>query len=791
MGGKKIGVRPLLGPYTSEDSRAVIENLTVYESYPRPATEGAITDLLTEAAAKVGASVQDSLKPILLLLECFLQITGLKIVRGGWEENRANFELFIGAVNSTKFFAATLYTRHRRTRAVLLILAASDLSAPENWVSSVFPNVRRISETLDALRQKFECLELERERVTYWMNWPSTNSTETTTWFDLAGVYDTFGSEYTRDFYLACASYHALIGRAAIPLRNELPSYMVEKPELTLAARSDHDASLEFWKGLIVYLLQTRTARSAVTTIITAWRSQVPKFLKALDKSGIFVEPVSGLPLPPAHLVSPSDTHVKRIDGGLLRLKSVTPFSTEPFTDEETIKQKSAEVSADLSVISIWAETKTNQVWAAYKRRVTLAATGVPVTLKHQRTPDSPNVRVRDRGNLANRAATLRKYGFVTNHDYLNDKGPRQKELFGVNREGMANQLGLPTATAMFPFMAILVMRYPEITDSFLATLELYDKFKSRVGFGTNQAGFFLHGFKRRRGKEKAQQTIPIGRNSARLVYRVLCITGICRRYLENRGDDAYRYMFLTTGAGFGYPTKFGAITAKVSTKRNQAQQFIAELQEFSGCSLEQARKIASNFTLTKLRAQVVTSNYLERQDTAEVARALGHVRFSYKQVVRYVPQPLMIFFMERWVRIHQTRFIVEALKNSPYRLEASGFETAAELESFMKNHCLRVDDVDNGFPGQSAERTQEMSGATTLIGIDESVMTILCSIDLSRKTHSPGNLRPGAEIWVAASTPIIEHIESIKETRPDLFAYLDRGRKAANVSLVEAVLYE
>ncbi len=791
MARKKIGVRPLLGPYTSADARAVVEELGAYGSYPRPATDGWITDLFTKAAAKIGAPVQDSVKSILLLLECFLQITGLRFVRGDWAKNRVTLELFLGAVYSTKFFAATLYTRHRKARATLRILAASDLSAPDSWVSAAFPSVRSTSPTLEEFRCRFECLILDKERVAYWMNWASTNSTGTTTWFDLAGVYDTFGREYTREFYLACASYHALIGRAAIPLRTELPSYMVMNSELALSARSDHNASQEFWKGLIRYLLQTRTTGSAVTTIIAAWRSRVPKFLKALDKSGIFVEPVGGLPLPPAHFVPPSDTHVRRIGGSLLRFKSVTPFSTESFTDEEAIRQKTQEVSSDLDVIARWAEAKANQVWVAYKNRLALAMIGVPVTLRHHGALDSPKMRMEDREKLENRAATLRKYGLVANYDYLNNKGPSQRELFGRKRGDMASQLGMPTLTAIFPFMTILVIRHPEITDSFLATLELYDKYNSRVGFGTNQAGYFLRGFKRRRGKEKAQQTIQITSESARMVLRVLCITGICRRFLKSRGDDAYRYMFLSTGGGFGYPTKFGAVTHKISTKRNQSQQFIRELQELTLCSLEQASKIAANFSLTKLRAQVVVSNYLERQDTAEVARALGHVRFNYKLVVRYVPQPLMVFFMERWVRIHQTRFIVEALKNSPYRLEASGFESAAELERFMKNHCLRVDDADNRFPGQSVERTEQMSGSTTLIGIDESVMTILCSIELSKKAHLTRSLRPAAELWAEASSPIIEHIEAIKETRPDLFAYLDRGRSAASVSLVEGVLYE
>ncbi|MFG6736479.1 hypothetical protein ACGY6K_12765 [Burkholderia pseudomallei] len=781
---RAIGELKLLGPYTPIEERAVIEDITAYESYPRPATEGWLTEMVTNSAARTKSRI--SIQSILLMLECFVQITGLEFKKDDWQKNQVSFELFLGAINSGKFFNASLYARQRLTTSVVSILSVSDMNVPAKWALSIKPSVMRISSELDKFRKKFCCLDLIEERVNYWMNWPSTNSSGNRTWFDLAIMYERFGAEYTQEFYICSASYHALIGPARVPLRKRLPEYMVSHPGLTLRARFDQAASQEFWKGLIVHCLETDVPGKQVTTIITEWRAHVSRFFRALVKAGLFVEPVAGFPMPPRHFVAPSDTHVKIINGSGQRLKSVTPFSTVSFSDEDALKKKSEEVSADLNLISQWAEAKADQVWRAYKRRIVLAETGVPFLTETQNVgPGS------DRKTLANRAATLRYHGYITNHDYLNHAGPSQKTLLGNNREGLANQLGMPTLDAMLPFMVLLVMRHPQITDAFLATLELYDKYNSRVGFGKNQSGYFLRGFKRRRGKGRAEQRIQMDTDSARIVYRIICVTSICRSYLRKKGDDAYRYLFISSGRGFGYPARFRSISQRLSTARGQSEQFIADLQEFSGCSLEKAAAIAANFSLTKLRAQIVIANYLKRQDTAEVARALGHVRFSYKLVVRYIPLPLMMFFMERWVRIHQTRFIVEALANSPYRLEASGFETEAELDRFMNNHCIEIDKSGNKFPGEPAEREREMSGATTLIGIDESVMTILCSIALSRKEGMSRKVRPGAEIWVDVAGLIIEHIESLEETRPDLFAYLYRGRKTANVALIDEVVYE
>ncbi|MFL9966214.1 hypothetical protein PQR02_35485 [Paraburkholderia sediminicola] len=791
MAKKAIGELKLLGPYTPPGERAIIEDLTAYESYRRPMTEGWIKNMVTDAAARTDAQTRGLVRQILLMLECFLQITGLKLVPADWQHNQVGLELFLGAIASDKFFDATILWRQRITKAVLVIFAASKMSVAKNWIAGIKPSVRRLSDEQDKLRQRFDGLNLIEERVNYWMNWPNTNSLGITTWFDLAIMYEIFGAAYTHEFYICCAGHHTSIGPAKIPLRRQLPKYMVAHPDLTLQARFDQHASYDFWKGLIVYCLETDVPSRQVTTIITDWRTQVSRFFLALVKAGLFVEPVEGFPTPPRHFVPPSDTHIKIINGDSQRLKSVTPFSTEPFSDEEALERKSEEVLTDLSLISKWAEAKADQVWQNYQRRIILADAGIPHLLGEQHDGQIASLSVSERETLANRAATLRHYGFITSHDYLNQGGMNPKVLLGGSRSGLAYQLGLPTLEAVMPFMALLVIRHPEITDGFLATLELYDKHDSRVGFGTNQAGYFLRGFKRRRGKKRAEQRIKIDIDSARIVYRVLCVTAMCRRYLQHKGDDAYRYMFIASGQGFAYPTRFHAVAHKLSTARGQSKQFIADLQEFSGCTQEKALAIASNFSMTKLRAQIVIANYLKRQDTAEVARALGHVRFSYKQIIRYIPLPLMMFFMERWIRIHQTRFIVEALANSPYRLEASGFETAAELERFMTNHCLSIDLGNNTFPGQSTETIEEMSGATTLIGIDDSVMTIFCSIALSQTKSLSRKIRPSAEIWVEVSGPIIEHIESIKEARPDLFAYLETGRKAADVSLINEVVYE
>lgn len=92
--------------------------------------------------------------------------------------------------------------------------------------------------------------------------------------------------------------------------------------------------------------------------------------------------------------------------------------------------------------------------------------------------------------------------------------------------------------------------------------------------------------------------------------------------------------------------------------------------------------------SLTSLRASCGVAVYLRTKDVTEMAKALGHAKYDPSLLGRYLPEAILAFFQTRWIRIFQRSFICEAMKDSPYLLEATTFETMDELHVFEKP-CL------------------------------------------------------------------------------------------------------
>ncbi|WP_233799845.1 hypothetical protein [Paraburkholderia sp. HP33-1] len=786
---RKMANALLLNAYTPRESRAIFEDIRVYSAYPRPQTEGWITESFRSAKERVRASIAQKLPTILLLLEGFLQITGVTFPGADWSENKAVWELFLGALHSPRFLAASQARRYELTRCLLLLLEASAWKPDSNWLNRYRPKLMLVTGALERCLERYQFLYVKLRVVDVWMNWPGTNLTGSHTWFDLFEVRKAFGQRYTHEFHIACAHMFSLSRTPNMPLRKQLPAFMVRNVKLTLRARKDSDASSDFFRELAVDFLRNKKSDLKIETAISQWRGQFVAFAKGLISLGIFAEPEGGIAQPPERSVPASKTHTKIIDGVETRTKSITPFVMLPFTDEEALAEKREQVSRDVDTLLKWSVVKSSQVWNIYLRRVQIWQSGTPHPLTHA-DEKLQNFREASATPLANVAATLTTHGFLTREDCNKDGHFGLNALYRGRLTEWANELALPTTGTLLSFIVRLVIENTELTPSFLETLELYDAFGSRVGFGRTQGGYFLRGFKRRRGKKWAEQSLLINLESARTVLKLICLTGVCRRYLKNKKNDSARYLLLTTGVGFGYPTPIKKIGAQIKPNKIVRTGFVNELQQFTDCTKEYAEYLAKNFSLPALRSQMVTKLYLETHDTAEVARALGHVQFKYNLVCRYIPEPIIIFFMDRWIRIHQTRFVVEALVNSPYQLEASGLEDKDALERFMHNHCIPLHPTSSDVPGQTSEHKKDMTGATTLIGINADVMTLFCSISLAQ-AHESRPLRPGAVFWVELAEPLIAELEALRESRPDLAAYLDEGRRAASVSLVAEIIYE
>ncbi|WP_429490870.1 hypothetical protein [Paraburkholderia sp. RAU6.4a] len=726
---------------------------------------------------------------LLILLEGFLGITGLRLELRpfSWAANRNILELFIGALQSEKFFGAEDGRRYTLTAFSLLLLRAGPWSIPEEWYRLAKPSSLRRTAVLDEWASRFERLELLPLEVQFWMGWPCTNKYGKKTWLDLTQMFKVFGADYTRRFHIVCADAFAAGRSDYLPMNVHLVRFMTRNVALTRAAQRDEDASAQFFNALCVFCIENKTPSSRFETVLQLWREQFKPFAENhLIRSGFFCEPSRGFPRPPGRAVEGPKTHVK-IEGGVeVRTKWITAFPVE-YTNEEALRLKCDEVMQEIEFVKTWAASKSDAQWSRYLRRVRLWQRGSPrlfdKTVGNGWTwsvsRDNPDC-------VANAAATMHHHGYSPKRDGELDV----RRAYPADLAQVAEELALPNVGALVPHMVLLVLEHHEITASFLETLELYDLNGNRTGFTQGLSGYELKGYKRRRGPMKAEQIVKLTADTTRTVFRVLAMTSVVRRYLRSRGDDSWRYLFLSTGRAFGYPSRIRSLSRSVTSQPYQVVKFAAELADATGCDESYAGSIASRFSIPALRAQMVILVYLETRSMRAVAMALGQAPFSFKLVAMYVPQALLHFIFDRWIRVYQTSCIIETLHDSEDLLEASCLQDEEALRRFIDNHTLDMHAfVDKSMPDDLAN-SDLMRGAKVLIGIDTAFMRLLCSFSLA-KQKSPKRIKPSVQFWCDLADRLIAQIESIRERRPDLADYLDAGKRTASPDVVAGVAYD
>lgn len=108
------------------------------------------------------------------------------------------------------------------------------------------------------------------------------------------------------------------------------------------------------------------------------------------------------------------------------------------------------------------------------------------------------------------------------------------------------------------------------------------------------------------------------------------------------------------------------------------------------------------------------------------VAEALGHKKKDANLLTSYLPKPLMDFFNARWVRQFQSSILLEAMKDSVYRLDAVNM-SAEDIEEFLNNHGISniPEHFDHGF----AEQITNDNQASESLVFDQLTYTISTSL--------------------------------------------------------------
>jgi hypothetical protein len=769
---------------------AIIREFFAYRGHPFESITPDALRAFEEAKQKVPQAHALQFARVLKTFECYLQITNqtVSIQTFTHPEFVSIYRRYVGSLFSDRLIDRTNGWKKTVIRALNSVLSRvfEGLNLPPTF-PYVLTDGHDFSPAFQQCVLEFTGLPLNEEKVWLWRGWLVEARSGKRTGLPLYPIYARLGRDFTQRVFDACEIHGG--GRRGNPLLSaiaHLSAFIGQYPGSISQDRfKERDFMTNFWREFLRFFMVSRYRYDEgplVSTLAEEWKKNVIGVAReALEPAGIFAKPWGEIPTPDVARVSGSRTHIrKNASGNEVKVKLLTEVPLH-VSDEEAMELLFYQIEADVKLFVKWAEWAVDDLWNRFQGRLLLAKSG-KVRRKHRVGTKYNNQRwLTDRTNpeyLQNAAATLDSHGHVHGHE--------AQCLMPIPLEETARELGMPVTDALYPFCILLVEAHPDITPAFLETLELFDKNGNMSGYIQTDSGSQLVGKKYRRGPKLAQQFIALTDRTAGLVEQMIALTQSLRAFLRSQNNDDWRYLLLTCGRGFGFPRRVRDLSA--TTVEDVRIKALAEsLGNTSALTIDERVELVRKFSLVALRSSVGVLIYLREGSVEAMAKALGHASVEPRLISSYLPEPILAFFQDRWIRIFQTGMIVEALKDSTFLLPATGFKNLSELDAFLCNHSLKVERLANF--EESDDEPESKPGRKVVFGVNTAILTALISLRdaVEGATHQ---VPATARYWSEIAGRLIDHIESELNPRHDLKGYLVRARAEADPSVMGPLLY-
>ncbi|MCP3713138.1 hypothetical protein M3I54_40735 [Paraburkholderia sp. CNPSo 3274] len=273
-----------------------------------------------------------------------------------------------------------------------------------------------------------------------------------------------------------------------------------------------------------------------------------------------------------------------------------------------------------------------------------------------------------------------------------------------------------------------------------------------------------------------------LSERDAEIVAQVIELTRPLREYLRRRNDPSWKFLFLQCGKGFSYPRRVRVVeeTSTALSSIRIRNSFLAT----GTVAFEDADRLAKRFSLTSLRASVAVCHYLKDPNVQKLAKLLGHKKLDMAMLQRYLPAPLLSFFQERWIRLFQCGLLVEALKDSPQLLPATGFASLDEVTEFLSNHALKWKPRGgNGVDVPSLKSSHFTDKVIFSINVEN--LTLLESLRVAVESMSIERISRLAQLWHDYAVRLFAFIENSHPPRDDFKEMLNLARGLASQDLL------
>jgi len=685
------------------------------------------------------------------------------------------------ARETLRLFAGSLYTPlfevSSRPIAGQLRIALNQLGDTETFLGWRFPGpLGDVSPTssLANYRDKAALLVFPSEKLSYWAGWKVTNLAGQRVRFRLHSMHDRFGHAFTARFFEACKSYFGARRFSSPPTLTRLDAYIGIYP----SAISPEDFQSRAWISTFLrdfmghnFVALHKTGAS-VRYATESWKD-FSDFLQSAVLGHIWAKPYQALPRPTTGIPRWKNTHVRtKEDGTSVKTKLLTQVPLH-ISDSEAVDLIWRKIGTDVDQVTLWASLQASQVWKAYQERQALAPagtaskvgmTGVNSGLRFRNSRQCPQYR-------QNAAATYEHFGHLTRGDFKGDFGA----IYPSRLSAVARELGIPSEADCFAYASLIVRDHPQFTPSALEGLEVFDENGRQAGFMPRDGGWTLTAYKLRKGAALAEIKVYLSETLATHIAQLIQITAPLRNYLRARNDPTWRRLFL-------YAETVGARPRVASFAKSAPcrKTFIAALKVLAGVPAEQAERLASQFTLARLRASCGVLVYFQTRSVQAMAEALGHTHYSSSLLSRYLPPILQEFFVERWIRLFQQGIICHAMSDSPHLLEASGFSTAEQLDEFLASSA-NFNTLKSAPPPVTEDRLE----GKVFFGVTPELLATLGALE-SHVSSSGRPVRSNAARWAELGTLIAANVGA----DPDLSWMIGAAANLPRPTFAEDALY-
>jgi len=626
---------------------------------------------------------------------------------------------------------------------------------------------------------------LNEEAIRYWNGWEVITSTGKSIYIPIAPLWISHGPEFAEQIYEHLKFYLSKFRNSRCSQVAPFLIYVSERPRQwpvktfknpTMIKKLFQEYMVHFFKNVVAKELDIRNATKSYGAFIEIIE-------ESLITPGLFAKPFLGnLPRPKIQEVPGAETNqAKNKNGDIVKIKLITEIPIN-ITDSEAIELLFKQIKNDDSILYRWATKRCAISRKAQLHRDYLALYGIPEVRPYHTLTRPENI------NIPNICAALKYRGLsYLQVDFAKRFGKK------ITRAWLSSHLALPTANDLYPFQVLLVHSYPCITESFLHKFELYDKNGELSGFLKTDDGYQLIGFKDRKGGKNSQIKIDLKPKHAVLVKQIIELTQPLRDTLRADENDDWRYLFLICSRGFTYPSVMKPTIWNNETIASRYQHLPSEFSEYIPEKQDKIIEFISRISLTALRATRAVLLYLENRNEEYTAVALGHKKYSPELLSSYLPEPILAFFQSRWVRIFQRGIICLAMKDSPYIMRATNFESIEELHDFLKNHGLK--DLPEGIVNpeyinsSTLNSAQNESADKVIFSVDIGILTALLSLNEAvLKSTRVDQLCSKAVYWSKLTQLLTKDIMDGYDN--DLQDYLTIAQSKADASVMERIIY-